>query len=232
MASKESIKSFWNGAAKDNPYYYVSSYGSYGADRNLNEFWASGRTIWSDLKRLTGYVPKPNDVVVEIGCGVGRLTRAIAPEVQKVIALDISGSMLAVAREANLPNVDFREVEGFALPSIADRSVDLVLAYCVFQHLPSNAAMKSYLDEMLRVAKRPGMIAFTLVPRDRTTWLLPAFRLRAYFRERFSRSGPKGIYRKEWVGIRPGKAAVCRMASISLEQRALDADRVLYFGIV
>jgi len=43
MPSEQSIKSFWNRAADDNPYWYVSSYGPYDADRSPEKFWASGR---------------------------------------------------------------------------------------------------------------------------------------------------------------------------------------------
>ena len=77
-----------------------------------------GRQSGLTLKRETGYAPSPRHTVVEIGCGIGRLTRAIAPEVGRVIAMDISENMLAIAREANLPNVDFIEASGFSLPHI------------------------------------------------------------------------------------------------------------------
>jgi SAM-dependent methyltransferase len=230
MSSEQSIKSFWNRAADDNPYWYVSSYGPYDTNRNLDEFWAIGHTIWTDIKRVTGYTPSPDDTVVEIGCGVGRLTRAIAPEVGRVIAFDISERMLTIARQANLPNADFRSVDGFALPDVPERSVELALGYCVFQHLPSLAALKSYIAEMHRVTRPGGMIAFTLVPRDWKTWLLPILRIRAYLRERLSSGGPKGIYRKEWVGIRPSSAAVSGISPIRLDRRTLGVDRMLYFG--
>jgi ubiquinone/menaquinone biosynthesis C-methylase UbiE len=230
MGLETSIKSFWNRAADENPFWYVSSYGPYNAIRNLDEFWASGRKIWSDIKRVTGYKPSPDDTVVEIGCGVGRLTRVIAPEVGRVIALDISERMLAIARQSNLPNADFREVDGFALPGIPDRSADLALGYCVFQHLPSLAALKSYLAEMYRVAKPGGMIAFTLVSRDWKARILPVLRVRAYLRERLSTGAPKGIYRKEWVGIRPSAAAVSAISQIRLDRCTLGDDRIAYFG--
>ncbi|MHB8484454.1 MAG: class I SAM-dependent methyltransferase [Candidatus Acidiferrales bacterium] len=232
MPTEKTIRSFWNRAAEANPHWYVSSYGSYDADRNLDEFWASGRTIWTDIKRAIGYTPGSSDTVVEIGCGVGRLTRVIAPEVGRVIALDISEKMLAIARQANLPNVDFRMAQGFALPGVPDRSVDLSVGYCVFQHLPSLIALKSYLAEMHRVTKAGGLIAFTLTPRNWKTWLLPAMRLRAYLREHLSSKGPKGVYRKEWVGIRPSVSAVSGISLISLQRRALDTGRILYFGRV
>jgi SAM-dependent methyltransferase len=230
MPTKETIKSFWNQAADENPQWYISSYGSYDADRNPDEFWASGRAIWTDIKRVSGYLPSPGHQVVEIGCGIGRVTRAIAPEVGGVIALDISEKMLAMARKANLSNVDFRPAEGFALPGIPDESVDLSLAYCVFQHLPTLEALKSYLSEMRRITKRKGMIAFTLSERDWSTWLLPAMRVRAYFRERLSRGGPKGVYRKEWVGIRPSNSDVSRMIDMRFEHHSLGGGRDIYFA--
>lgn len=230
MPSEQSIKSFWNRAAEENPYWYVSSYGSYGASRNLEEFWASGHSIWAHIKRASSYKPKPSDTVLEIGCGVGRLTRAIAGEVGEVIALDVSEQMLAIARQADLPNAKFRTAEGFALPGVADRSADFVLAYCVFQHLPSYAALRSYLFEMCRVAKPGSIMAFTLTRRDWKVWLLPILRLRAYARERLLGDGPKGVYRKEWVGIRPSASVVSGVSPIRLEATALDAERILYFG--
>lgn len=230
MPTEKTIRSFWNRAAEANPHWYVSSYGSYDADRNLDEFWASGGAIWNDIKRVIGYAPESSDTVVEIGCGVGRLTRVIAPEVRRVIALDISEKMLAIARQANLPNVDFRMAEGFALPGIPDKSVDLSVGYCVFQHLPSRIALKSYLAEMYRVTKAGGMIAFTLTPRDWRASLLPVLRFRAYLREHLSRKGPKGVYRKEWVGIRPRVSDVLVISPVQFQCRALDAGRILYFG--
>jgi len=230
MTTKHTIKSFWNRAADENPYWYVSSFCPYDAERNLEEFWASGQAIWNDIKLVTGYAPRTGDTVVEIGCGVGRLTRAIAPAVGRVIALDISERMLAIARQGNLPNAEFQVAQGFTLPGIPDGSADLVLGYCVFQHLPTHAALKSYLAEMYRVTKPGGIITFTLVPRDWTTWLLPAMRLKAYLRERLSRGGPKGIYCKEWVGIRPSASVVRNLSPLVLERRTLDPGRTLYFG--
>jgi SAM-dependent methyltransferase len=230
MPSEKLIKSFWDKAAQQNPYWYVSSRGAFDAERNLEEFWASGHSIWTDIKQATGYTPKRSDVVVEIGCGVGRLTRAIAPEVGRVIAIDISEKMLAIARKADLPNAEFRTTEGFALPGIPDQSADFVLAYCVFQHLPSYAALQSYLVQMYRVVKPGRLVAFTLTPRDWTVWLFPVLRARAYLREHLLHRGPKGVYRKEWVGIRPRTSVVTAISPIRLDRQALDSGRILYFG--
>ena len=92
MSGLEASRQFWDEKARENPYWYVSSAGPY-EGRNLAEFWASGPKIWNDLKSASGYQPKRIDTVVEIGCGVGRLTRAIAPEVGRVFAFDLSAEM-------------------------------------------------------------------------------------------------------------------------------------------
>src|ERR1700745_1780420 len=60
----------------ENLFWYLSWEDPY-EGRDLAEFWASGPKIWNDLKSASGYDPTPNDTVVEIGCGVGRPTRAL-----------------------------------------------------------------------------------------------------------------------------------------------------------
>ena len=224
------IRSFWNEKAQENPYWYISSYGTYGSDRNLEEFWASGLSIWQELKASMGYTCKGAHEVIEIGCGIGRVTKAIAKDASHVQAFDISGEMLNIARQLELTNVTFRLAEGFDLRAVNDASADLVLAYCVFQHLPSLNALRSYVSEMVRVVKPGGAIAFTLTARDWKCYLLPLLRFRAYMRERVNGNGPSGIYRKEWIGIRPRRRTVLNICSIPLSCVTLSGDRWLFFG--
>jgi trans-aconitate methyltransferase len=187
-------RAFWDEKARENPYWFVSSYGAYESDRNLDEFWASGANIWQDLKTHVGYQPNASDEIVEIGCGLGRLTRVMAKEVAAVHAFDISSEMLKIAAQANLPNAVFRRAEGFTLRPLPDGCADLVLGYCVFQHLPSLEALHNYLLEMVRTARKGALIAFTLTERDWKAYLLPLLRLRAYFRQQLTKTGPRGIY--------------------------------------
>jgi SAM-dependent methyltransferase len=232
MTHLDSIRDFWNAKAHEDPYWFVSTYGKYGEGRDLESFWTSGSHIWTELKRATGYVPQLSHRVVEIGCGVGRLTRAIAPEVGHVDALDVSEEMLAIAKTASLANVTFFVGDGVSLQPLPDNWADLVLAYCVFQHLPSVYTLTRYLTEMVRVAKPDGMIAFTLTPRTWTVLLLPILRLRAYLRERLSNDGPRGLYRREWVGIRPSTRRVHNISPIHLNSSLFMEDKLLFFGSV
>src|SRR5688572_17836194 len=117
-------RAFWDEKAQENAAWYVSSYGPYEGERNMDEFYASGRAIWSDLKSATGYVPSPSHRVVEIGCGLGRLTRAIAADVGHVDAFDISSEMIRRAKEANLANVVFHLGKGSSVQPVADGTAD------------------------------------------------------------------------------------------------------------
>jgi SAM-dependent methyltransferase len=227
--SLHTSRAFWDAKATENPYWYVSSYGSYG-ERDLEEFWAAGVRIWRDLREAIGYAPRREDVVVEIGCGVGRLTRAIAGDVGRVHAFDISEGMLAVARRAGLRNATFHRGEGDSLAGVENGTADLAIAYCVFQHLPSQAVLNRYLTEMLRVVKPGGIIAFTLSPRTWDDALRPVLRVHRWVREKIASGGPRGLYRREWIGIRPRRDDVHALSPVPLDFTPLHGDKWLFWG--
>jgi ubiquinone/menaquinone biosynthesis C-methylase UbiE len=73
--------------------------------------------------------PKKTDVVMEIGAGTGVVSLLLAPKVKKIIAVDISGEMLRIAKEkateAGINNIEF--VRGtFHRPNIAEK-VDIIV---------------------------------------------------------------------------------------------------------
>ena len=226
MVDLKTSREFWEEKATENAAWYISSYGSY-HNRDMDGFWQSGNTIWDDLKRETGYIPESTDVVVDIGCGIGRLTRAMAREVGHVHGFDISRNMLEEARKLGLPNATFYETEGNSLRPLPDKSCDLVLAYNVLQHMPSTEVLGQYLREMARVSR--GMIAFTLSPRDWTRYLLPLLRVRSWLR---NGTGPRGIYKREWTGIRPRRSTVQGLSPLALESSVLHGDKWLFYGQV
>ena len=103
-------------------------------------------------------------VCVEVGCGPGRMTGALAERFDEVLALDVSPAMLERAR-ANVPagNVEFRPVSGERLEGVDDGVADALVCYLVLQHLPSRAVIEAYLREFARVLA-PGGEAFVQVP--------------------------------------------------------------------
>ena len=230
MSGLEASRQFWDEKARENPYWYVSSAGPY-EGRDLADFWASGPKIWNDLKSASGYGPKRADNVVEIGCGVGRLTRAIAPEVGSVLAFDLSAEMLAIARSSvEASNASFHRVETPALPGIADGSADAFVAYCVFQHLPNLDVLRAYLNTAARVLKPGGRLIFTMTPRTWRDSIAFALRMRRWLVERRSAQGPRGLYLNEWYGIRPTLQEIESLCPIKTKNILLHEDKWLFFG--
>jgi SAM-dependent methyltransferase len=103
-------------------------------------------------------------VCVEVGCGPGRMTGALATRFDAVVALDVSPQMIARAREeVTAPNVEFREVSGQRLDGVADGTADAAVCYLVLQHLPARRLVQAYVSELARVL-RPGGEAFVQLP--------------------------------------------------------------------
>lgn len=101
---------------------------------------------------------------VEVGCGPGRMTGALAARFDRVLALDVSPAMLARARAAvEAPNAEFRPVSGERLDGVEDACADVVVCYLVLQHLPGPGAVRSYLGEFARVLAPAGR-AFVQLP--------------------------------------------------------------------
>jgi trans-aconitate methyltransferase len=101
---------------------------------------------------------------VEVGCGPGRMTAALADRFDRVLALDVSPAMLAQARAA-VPDerVQFHAVSGNRLDGVDDAVADVIVCYLVLQHLPSRETVLRYLTEFARVLAPSGE-AFVQLP--------------------------------------------------------------------
>ncbi|MGD9573099.1 MAG: class I SAM-dependent methyltransferase [Thermoleophilia bacterium] len=100
----------------------------------------------------------PDRVVMDLGCGIGRVARHVAPRVGRLIAADSSPAMLAFAQERmpDADNVDFVTVEGTRIP-VADDEVDFAYSLVTLQHLERESAF--LLLRELRRVMRPGATA-------------------------------------------------------------------------
>jgi SAM-dependent methyltransferase len=102
--------------------------------------------------------PERFGVAVEIGCGIGRICLALRDRFAHVVGYDISPEMLRRARDL-VPDeqVEFRPTDGATLPGQPDGSVDLVITFTVFQHIPSVDVIRSYVAEAGRVLSSGGV---------------------------------------------------------------------------
>ena len=99
---------------------------------------------------------RPDDVVLEIGCGIGRVGKVVAPLCRKWIGCDVASNMLALAakRLMDLSNVELVEISGYNLSGVADASVDVVYCTVVFMHLESWDPIQLHFRSVSCVAPR------------------------------------------------------------------------------
>jgi SAM-dependent methyltransferase len=155
------MRRFWDARARENALFYIDS----GLDYRYPDpgtFWQRGAAI---VDRIVGELGVPigaEDNVVEIGCGIGRLTRPLAARAGRVIALDVSAEMIERAQDAtpNLEGVEWRVGDGISLAGIDDASIDAVISHVVFQHIPDPEITLGYVREMGRVLRPGGRAGF------------------------------------------------------------------------
>ena len=111
------------------------------------------------LERIRAAVsPTPTTRVLDLGCGPGIVSAALAPSAQEVVAFDLTPEMLEKARqrcrEAGLQNVRFDLGRAEQLP-FPDGSLDAVVSRLTFHHFPDP---QHVLGEMVRVTRPGGRI--------------------------------------------------------------------------
>jgi ubiquinone/menaquinone biosynthesis C-methylase UbiE len=127
--------------------------------RQAAGFAASAATTdQAQVARLVEAIGETAGRVLDVGCGPGIVTSALAEGAQEVVALDLIPQMLEQARErcakAGRTNVVFKEGSATALP-FADATFDAVVTRLSFHHFAEpNVALK----EMLRVLRRGGIL--------------------------------------------------------------------------
>jgi SAM-dependent methyltransferase len=132
----------------------------YGASHDV----AAGLSEWAVIKdHLRQYGLERIETSVEIGCGGGRLTNAIAGDVPHHNALDLEQARIDQARsKPNGHRATFHLVSDPVIP-LADNSVDLGVSTHVFQHIDDPGVVSAYFAELFRVL-RPGGCIFVHLP--------------------------------------------------------------------
>lgn len=104
---------------------------------------------------------QPTDKILEIGCGVARIGRELAPRCGEWHGVDISSNMIAYAKERTrqLPNVYLQELPDNSLSIFPDNTFDSVYSSIVFMHL-DKPDMFVYMREAHRVLKPGGRVYF------------------------------------------------------------------------
>jgi SAM-dependent methyltransferase len=145
----------WRTLARIDPLYAVATWPERRGAWTPEEFYAVGTSDWEEFERHWRHAwPELGGTCLEIGCGAGRITQALARSFDRVVAIDVSAEMIALAQAATPPNVVFHVVDATTIP-LPDRAVDAVFTCHVLQHLESARDVEAYLAEAFRVL-RPG----------------------------------------------------------------------------
>src|SRR4051794_35004373 len=113
------MRRFWDERAREDPWYFVDSRLDYRRP-DTERFWRGGEEVVDVILGTVGVSIRPTDVVLDLGCGLGRLTRAVAARAARAIGIDVSAEMVERARKLNsgLSNVEWLQGDGVSLAGV------------------------------------------------------------------------------------------------------------------
>lgn len=139
---------------------------------DVEKFFQSGVfEIDAMIRYAESFRPLPQKkLALDFGCGVGRLTEALATHFDRVCGVDISPEMIQHARayQPSGSRSQYLVNETGDLRQFTDGQFDFVYSSITLQHMPAHFASK-YMVEFLRVLKMGGLLLFQLPSRRKGT---------------------------------------------------------------
>jgi SAM-dependent methyltransferase len=133
---------------------------------DVDEFMATGRESVRYMVELARSHGMPLDGrVLDFGCGVGRMSNALAEQGLHVVGVDIAASMIERAETLNAhrDRLDFVAYGGGELP-FPDNSFDAATTLIVLQHCPPRVQVAA-LMQLQRVVRPGGVLIFQVPSR-------------------------------------------------------------------
>jgi SAM-dependent methyltransferase len=162
----------WEEKARENPLYAVMTVpeladadsGAF-TEKQLVMFFSKGRALYeTHVKPLIALLPGSNrdPLVVEYGCGLGRILKAAAADGHRCAGVDISQTMLDHCK-ALVPEVrDLYLLRNDGRCELPAESADIVYSYAVLQHVEKLSSYLLAVDEMCRLLKPGGILGFQI----------------------------------------------------------------------
>jgi SAM-dependent methyltransferase len=160
----QKMREDWDLRARENARYYVNTATAEWTDER---FFASGEQtlaeqILNDLVNVCQDREPKEMRVLEIGCGAGRVTRALAGLFGEVHGVDVSGEMIRHAKLAlrDRPNAFVYQNNGKDLDVVPALEFDFAFSSIVFQHIPSREIIENYVREVGRRLRSGALFKF------------------------------------------------------------------------
>jgi SAM-dependent methyltransferase len=175
------LRQVWNELGADDPLWAIlSDPAKRGGRWDDAEFFALGESEIAAIEQYCAALARPRErrLAVDFGCGVGRLTRALASRYTQVIGVDISPKMLEQARSLNAGFTNLRFVENAAsrLEFLADASVDFIYSVITLHHIPPSL-QRAYISEFVRALAPGGLAVLQIASGYSADWRGWAYRL-------------------------------------------------------
>ncbi|MFZ2071227.1 MAG: class I SAM-dependent methyltransferase [Halobacteriota archaeon] len=112
-----------------------------------------GKEFADELKKFI----EPNSVVLDVGCGIGRVEKFLVQYCKEIHGIDVSGRMIKLGKKRlkEINNVFFHKTNGIDLSIFPDNKFDFVFSIIVLQHIAKEDAY-IYISEIFRVLKPNG----------------------------------------------------------------------------
>ena len=163
MMNLETLKNNWESLAeRDALFAILTDHRRVGGKWDVDEFMATGEmeieTVMhhlSSIRRIPDFTGK----ALDFGCGVGRITQALAPRFTSCVGVDISRQMIDKANALNrYAHCRYVANPAEQLP-FADASFSFIYSNIVLQHVPRRYST-AYLGEFVRVLAPGGILVF------------------------------------------------------------------------
>ena len=176
----DKVASVWSTLGEQDPHWSVLTEDRFRARKmDAAALAAFHETGQGEVRRLNAWLRRagiapPHAVCAEYGCGVGRITRSLALQFDRVLAFDVSASHLRQAASQmaadGITNVTFHQVGG-ATDLAALAGIDLFYSVISLQHSPPPIILDVLQHAFAGL--RPGGCAFFQLPTYGTGYAFP-----------------------------------------------------------
>lgn len=157
----------WEDLAQLDPLWAISTTADKKFNKwNIEQFFLIGEKLNNELMKEVKRIEYPTRFksALDFGCGVGRVSRFLAKSFEECYGVDISETMIVLAKKHNqgISNCKFVVNSEKNLSMFSNDHFDLIYSRIVLQHIPERKIIKFYIREFVRILKKKGLLYFQL----------------------------------------------------------------------